>query len=400
MLSPALASCSSSTYYNYGNMGWKYVSGTNEQEIFFSTEKQLISKLLKTIIAFDRIKRDGALNMQEFYLFLQRHSIIGDKIGQKPSDDFTGHARGIFKYFDVNNNKLLEKDEILNQFGRWLSNKIFSSNIKDKMESIRLKRKVYKCNTCGEGDQSDICDGPIRQFEERARARYASMISNGYPSVETVKQQTVNDAINSGLSMNCKNIMIEYSNFIHLAQVPSKKSFNNSGDHPAMTDSHVLARFIDVDQEGGNKYGNGEEEEDEEEEPGERYGEEGDDEGYDREEDEVDDEGGEEGREEGDDEGDEEGNEEGNEEGDEEEESLGKESQYYNGKNNEYDGAEEDEEYDEDEEIEPPIKRPPIKRNKKHDRRYDGEDDGNDDDDETAEGRDTIISNFKRLEEL
>ena len=96
---------------------------------------------------------------------------------------------------------------------------IFARNAQELLLSAPLgaKRKVYRCNSCGIDDQSDLCDGPIRQFEERARGRYAAMVANNIQStphsisatVDRIRQQTIEDAVHSGLSLNCKNIIFE-----------------------------------------------------------------------------------------------------------------------------------------------------------------------------------------------
>ena len=144
---------------------------------------------------------------------------------------------------------------------------------------LGAKRKVYRCNSCGIDDQSDLCDGPIRQFEERARGRYAAMVANKTHSsphstsatVARIRQQTIEDAVHSGLSLNCKNIMKEYADLIHTSQVPGKTSFIGGsgfldGDHPAITNSHGLCRFIDIDQEAEGGFDEGMSAEEEEEE--------------------------------------------------------------------------------------------------------------------------------------
>jgi hypothetical protein len=165
-------------------------------------------------------------------------------------------------YFDVNENGALERDEVLGQFSRWLEIAKFAESNQMLMDTLRIKRTAYSCSACSaEESKSDLCYGPIRQFEQRARERYATMMlrKGGDAAGEKKREknaddllrfveETKGDAETSTMTMNCKNLMEEFSKMLLVGQVPGKTAFEG-GRHPALVKSSTLANYLDRDQE-------------------------------------------------------------------------------------------------------------------------------------------------------
>ena len=175
MLSPSVLPCSTHTnpenlFYNYGSMGWKNVRSvqflTSIREI--QDIEQASHKLWRFLLLYDASPANQRIELHELREWMELHSILNAK----------ENSQGLFHYFDVNQNQHIDKNEVIEQFTRWLSISEYAKALGRTMGSIRLKRKVYRCNSCGDNDQSDICDGPIRQFEGKLSSQSISIYLN------------------------------------------------------------------------------------------------------------------------------------------------------------------------------------------------------------------------------
>ena len=243
--------------YNLGSLGWKsfnYEKSLNGAEATTTTEKES-KKLWRSLSRYDQDKSQSIVR-KEMIVWMKENSLFS------PRD-----VDGVMAYFDVNENGVLERSELMEQFERWLVITKFAELNQNFMDTLRIKRRAYRCSVCGVEDKtSDMCFGPIRQFEERARERYATMIlrngrsSNGGDNAAAAAavaaaaaavsfvEETRNDAQNSRMTMNCKTLMEDFAKMLLVGQVPGKTVFEN-GQHPAMVKSGTLANYLDRDQE-------------------------------------------------------------------------------------------------------------------------------------------------------
>ena len=161
MLSPSILPCQkmrgTEFYYNYGSMGWVYGLEQMDKKIrFFVNEKktpvnaneehELSMELWKLLLMFD-FNNDKQITVSEYYLWMKQHSTAArsSRSSSTPENDPTGHVYGIFKYFDVNNNRVLEKTEVVEQFIRWYTIRTYSTVVQSQMNSIRKFQLSFFC---------------------------------------------------------------------------------------------------------------------------------------------------------------------------------------------------------------------------------------------------------------
>jgi hypothetical protein len=234
-------------YYNIGSLGWEKFN-VHAIKVYEIQSKSL--ELWKSFLLYDYDDSNN-IELDEFISWIQKESYYRT---------LTRSAlRNVFQYFDVDENDLLNAIEVQSQFERWYTIATFSSMNLQKMNKLRIKREAYKCSICSSKDsESDLCYGPIRSFENRARARFSHSVLRGYPSLDAILSLTMNDVTNSGMSMPCQNLMRDYTHLLHFGHLPGSGDWIN-GVHPSFIKSYALAKFIDVDQENGgsSKYDSG-----------------------------------------------------------------------------------------------------------------------------------------------
>ena len=138
-------------------MGWVYGLEQMDKKIrFFVNEKktpvnaneehELSMELWKLLLMFD-FNNDKQITVSEYYLWMKQHSTAARSIrsSSTPENDPTGHVYGIFKYFDVNNNRVLEKTEVVEQFIRWYTIRTYSTVVQSQMNSIRKFQLSFFC---------------------------------------------------------------------------------------------------------------------------------------------------------------------------------------------------------------------------------------------------------------
>ena len=247
------------SFYNFGSLGWKNFQYEYTKP---SETKQVSEDLWTSFLLYDD-DSSKTINFKEFRKWCKRNSVFFSF-----QNKHLVSMNDLFLYFDMNTNSMLSKKEITFNFMRWFLISKYSDINHNMMYALRVKRHAFKCSMCGRQEsETDLCYGPIRQFEKRARIRYSNYVLHQRPSsIKTVRQQTNEDARHSGMSEPCQNLMNEYVDLLISGHVPGKTDFMN-GENPTFINSVGLARYIDVDQEangnGNEKYGH-EEDEDEE----------------------------------------------------------------------------------------------------------------------------------------